>query len=89
MIFGGVHLECARFLSCLSLLHNRRVHGEFSGRTVLGEVHPVGTQNKTLISDTVVSDLSPVSIQIPQTSIPHSVGPVTSQYTDPTHIHTS
>ena len=28
------------------------MHGENSGCTVLREVHPVGAQNKTLISDT-------------------------------------
>ena len=33
-------------------LHNKRVHGKIAGRTVLGEVHPVGAPNKTLISDT-------------------------------------
>ena len=51
-IFGGVHPECARFLSYLSLLHIRRVHGKIPGCTVLGGVHPVGAPNKTLISDT-------------------------------------
>ena len=51
-IFRGVHPECARFWSYLSLLHIRRVHGKMPGCTVLGEVHPVGAQNKTLISDT-------------------------------------
>ena len=40
------------FLSCSSLLHIRRVHGKISMRTILGEVHPVGAQNKTSISDT-------------------------------------
>ena len=25
--FGGVHPECPRFMSCLPLLHIRRVHG--------------------------------------------------------------
>ena len=35
-------------------LHIERVHGKTPGRTVLGEVHPVGTPNKTLISDTDV-----------------------------------
>ena len=39
------------FRNYLLLLHNGRVHGENSGRTVLGGVHPVGAQNKTLISD--------------------------------------
>ena len=53
MNFGSVYPECARFLSYLSLLHTRRVHGEFPGCTVLGGVHTVGAQNKTLISDTV------------------------------------
>ena len=53
-IFGGVHPECARFFESLSLLHSRRVHGENPGCTVLREVHPVGAQNKTLISDTVI-----------------------------------
>ena len=28
------------------------MHGEIPGRTVSGEVHPVGASNKTLISDT-------------------------------------
>ena len=51
-IFRGVHPECARFLSYLLLLHIGRVHGENSGRTVSGGVHPVGAQSKTLISDT-------------------------------------
>ena len=37
----------------LLLLHIRRVHVENPRRTVLGEVHPVSAQNKTLISDTV------------------------------------
>ena len=37
--FGGVHPECARVLSYLSLLHIRRVHGKKPGCTVLGEVH--------------------------------------------------
>ena len=41
-IFGRMHPECARFLSFLLLLHIGRVHGENSGRTVLGGVHPVG-----------------------------------------------
>ena len=36
---------CARFLSCLLLLYIGRVHGEISGCTVLGEVHPVSAQN--------------------------------------------
>ena len=40
------------FLQILSSLHIRRVHRENPGCTVLGEVHPVGAQNKTLISDT-------------------------------------
>ena len=30
------------------------MHGEISGRTVLGEVHPVGAPNKTLISVTAM-----------------------------------
>ena len=44
---------CARFLSNLSFLCIGRVHGAISGCTVLGEVHPVSAQNKSLISDTV------------------------------------
>ena len=40
------------YFSYLFLLHIGRVHGENSGRTVSGGVHPVGAQNKTLISDT-------------------------------------
>ena len=52
MIFEGVHPECARFLSNLSFLCIGRVHGAISGCTVLGEVHPVSAQNKSLISDT-------------------------------------
>ena len=40
------------FLSYLLLARIARVHGENSGRTVSGGVHPVGAQNKTLISDT-------------------------------------
>ena len=51
-IFGGVHPACARFLSHLLYLHIMRVHGEITGRTFLGEVHPVGAPNKILISDT-------------------------------------
>ena len=43
---------CARFLSQLLYLHINRVHEKIPGRTVLGQVHPVGAQNKTLISDT-------------------------------------
>ena len=52
--FEGVHPECAVFLffNYLVLLHIGRVHKESSGRTVSGGVHPVGAQNKTLISDT-------------------------------------
>ena len=42
---------CARFLSNLSFLYIGRVHGAISGCTVLGEVHPVSAQNKSLISD--------------------------------------
>ena len=53
-ILGGVHPECARFLSYLLLLHIGRVHNENSRCTGLGGVHPVGAQNKTLISDTDV-----------------------------------
>ena len=37
----------------LSFLYIGRVHGEISGCTVLGEVHPASAQNKSLISDTV------------------------------------
>ena len=44
------------FFQILSLLHNRRVHGENPGCTVLGEV---GAQKKTLISDTVQSASTP------------------------------
>ena len=40
------------FLQILSLLYIRRVHEKNPGCTVLGEVHPVDAQNKTLISDT-------------------------------------
>ena len=43
---------CARLLSNLSFLYIGRVHGAISGCTVLGEVHPVSAQNKSLISDT-------------------------------------
>ena len=46
---------CARFLSYLLLLYIGRVRGALSGCTVLGEVHPVSAQNKSLISDTVLS----------------------------------
>ena len=42
---------CARFLSYL-LSYIGRVHREISGCTVLGEVHPVSAQNKSVISDT-------------------------------------
>ena len=48
---------CARFLSYLLLLYIERVHVAISGCTVLGEVHPVSAQNKTLISDTVLQTL--------------------------------
>ena len=51
-IFGGVHPVCARFLSFLLLLYTGRVNGTISGCTVLGEVHTVSAQNKSLISDT-------------------------------------
>ena len=51
-IFEGVHLVCARFFSHFVLLYIGRVHGPFSGCTVLGEVHPVSAQNISLISDT-------------------------------------
>ena len=37
-----------------------RVHGAISGCTVLGKVHPVSAQNKSLISDTGVHLLLPV-----------------------------
>ena len=57
-ILGGVHPECAWFLSYLSLLHIRRVHEKIPGCTVLGEVHPVGAHNKTLFSDTVWREFS-------------------------------
>ena len=43
---------CARFLSFLLWLYIGRVHGDISGCTVLGEVHPASAQNKSLISDT-------------------------------------
>ena len=45
------------FVENLSLLHIRRVHGENPRCTVLllRVMHPVGAQNKTLISDTVGS----------------------------------
>ena len=43
------------FLSCLLLLNIERVHGEISGCTDLGEVHPVSAQNKNLISDNDIS----------------------------------
>ena len=39
---------CTR--SYLRLLHIGRVDSEDFGHTVLGGVHPVGAQNKTLIS---------------------------------------
>ena len=52
-VFGGVHMEGARFLSNLSLLvYIGRVHGAISGCTVLGKVHPVSARKKSLISDT-------------------------------------
>ena len=38
-VLGGVHPVCARFLSHLLLLYIGRVHGAFSGCTVLWEVH--------------------------------------------------
>ena len=34
MIFKGVHPECAHLYSHLSLLHNKRVHGEVPGCTI-------------------------------------------------------
>ena len=40
------------FLSYFVLLYIGRVHGPFSGCTVLREVHPVSAHNKSLISDT-------------------------------------
>ena len=43
---------CARFLSYLLLLYIGRVHGAISGCTILGELHSVSAQNKSLISDT-------------------------------------
>ena len=52
-ILGGVHLVCACFLSHLLLVYIRRVHRAISGCTVLWEVHPASTQNKSLILDTV------------------------------------
>ena len=57
-ILGGVHPVCARFLNHLLLLYIRRVHGAISGCTVLREVHPVSAQNKSLISDTELSNVS-------------------------------
>ena len=51
-IFRSVHLVCAHFLSNLLLLYIGRVHGAIFECTVLGEVHPVSAQNKSLISDT-------------------------------------
>ena len=51
-IFRGVHPVCARILSYLLLLYIGRVHGAISVRTVLGKVHIVSEQNKSLISDT-------------------------------------
>ena len=52
----GMHVQAVSkikcFLSYSLLLHIGRVHGENSRRTVLGGVHPVGTLNVTLISDT-------------------------------------
>ena len=44
---------CARFLRHLLKLHIKRVQREIPGCRILGEVHPVGAPNKTLISDTV------------------------------------
>ena len=46
---------CAHFLSNLSFLYIGRVHGAITGCTVLGEVHLVSAQNKSLISDTVAN----------------------------------
>ena len=46
---------CTRYLSCLLLLNIGRVHGEISGCTDLGEVHPVSAQNESLISDNDIS----------------------------------
>ena len=34
-VFVGVHTVCAHFLSYLSLLHIRRLHGEIPGSKVL------------------------------------------------------
>ena len=58
-IIGSVQPICARFLSHLLLLYIGRVHEAISGCTVLWELHPVSVsaQNKSLISDTVISEL--------------------------------
>ena len=46
--FSEVCTQCVHvFLSQLLWLHIKRVHGEIPGRTVSGDVRPVGTLNKT------------------------------------------
>ena len=47
-------LQCPKLCMFFELLiiTTRRVHGKIPGCTILGEVHPVGAQNKTLILDT-------------------------------------
>ena len=55
---GRVHdfRRCAHgvytFFEPVIIARIKRVHEEIPGRTVSGEVHPVGAINKTLISDT-------------------------------------
>ena len=59
---------CARFLSYLLLLYIGRVHGEISGCTDYGEVHPVSAQHKTLISDTARTFIiTELNINMPDT----------------------
>ena len=50
--FEGVHPVCARFFEPVIIAIYRGCNGEIPGHTVLGEVHPVGAPNKTLILDT-------------------------------------
>ena len=55
-IFGGVHPECARFFG---FYHHCILGGCMEKIPVaqfLGEMHPVGAQDKTLISDTAISN---------------------------------
>ena len=61
--FSEVCTRCVHvFLSYLLMLYIGRAHETISGCTVLGEVHPVSAQNKSMISDTASLDLSCVPV---------------------------